>query len=69
LPDPLVGLAFVTEEGNTMDELRQALAKHGTPVDAVLAGGFEHWPVGAAMQLLALMAKQIAESEKARQPS
>lgn len=49
-----------------MGELSDALAKHGTAVDAVSAEPFLRWEITQAMKLIALMAKEVAAAEKAR---
>jgi hypothetical protein len=47
-----------------MSALDDALTKHGSAVEAVAAGvGFEGWPIGDAMRLLAMMAREMAAAE------
>jgi hypothetical protein len=50
----------------TPNELDAALVKHGTAVNVILAEDTEHWPIGLAMRLFAMMAKEIASAEHAR---
>lgn len=49
-----------------MSNIKDALAKHGNAVDAILNEGWELWPLGESMQLLAYMAREIAAAEKIR---
>lgn len=47
-----------------MTELEQALQKHGSACDAVLNEPFSHWPIEESMQLIALMAQELAQQLK-----
>lgn len=49
-----------------MDRLSKALKEHGSAVDAVLSEAFEEWDISQSMRLLAIMARELAQSEKDR---
>lgn len=49
-----------------MNHIQDALAKHGNAVDAILNEGWENWPIGEAMSLVAFMVREIAKAEKLR---
>jgi len=52
-----------------MSQIDDALQKHGNAVETVLKEGFEVWPIGESMRLMALLAREIAAAEKARRAS
>lgn len=49
-----------------MSALDAALKKHGSAVEATLAESFEGWPIWESMQLLALLARELAAAERRR---
>ena len=53
-------------EDLAVSELRQALHKHGSAVEAIRHEPFEMWPIGEAMALIAQMARELADAEKSR---
>ena len=44
----------------------EAIKRHGSATAAVINEKFEAWPIGAAMELLARMAREIAQEEMKR---
>lgn len=43
-----------------LNELEEALHKHGTPSKAALHERFEAWPIGLAMRLMAMVTREMA---------